>query len=239
MRIESLPDPPKKYSVVVSGVDEVTLAGSADPAFWSERLKREGLVPCVKDGRAEVLITATDSKWMGVSFKELTISVSICLQEDGFEPDGLFLAQAYNTRRFFTFVERNFYQTPYDLGAIMIRSRPPFAVEVGKRTPGYLRAEMKDILPEVGSDDESWEGPIFLPGAPAATTAKKQLFYARLAGLTRRYPFRPDEDPLLINPSPGYPVFQWLLDSNFAGAEWRVRNNATHARSRTYKMQPR
>ncbi len=239
MVIDKIPGPPEKYNVVVSGLKEVTLVGSADPTFWKERLKPEGLNPYVKDGRAELLIATTDSRWLGMPFKELTIAISICLAEGCPEPQGLFLIQAFNSRRFFAFIERSFYQTPYDLGAISVKSRPPLAIKVGKGGDNYLSVDMAEAIPGLGSEADRWEGPIFLPGKPAVPSAKHKLFYARLAGVTQRYPFHPDVDRLLINRSAGLPVFQWLLASNFTGQEWRLRVDATHARSRTYKWNAR
>ena len=32
-----------------------------------------------------------------------------------------------------------------------------------------------------------------------------------------------------------YPVVQWLIESKFAGKEWTIRENATHAKSKTYR----
>ena len=43
-----------RYVAKVSRVREVSLLGSADLAFWRERLKTEDLVPAEREGMAQV-----------------------------------------------------------------------------------------------------------------------------------------------------------------------------------------
>lgn len=60
------------------------------------------------------------------------------------------------------------------------------------------------------------------------------MFFARIKGYSRKYPFIPGTDSIRIEPSPETPVLQALADSHFAPEEWVLRGNAIHAKSKTY-----
>ena len=79
---------------------------------------------------------------------------------------------------------------------------------------------------------DGWAGPVFLPGGRGGTG---RLFFARLRGHTRTYPFLPSCDALSIRPAPGAEVLQALVDSHFVGKEWVLREDAEHAKSKTYR----
>jgi hypothetical protein len=83
--------------------------------------------------------------------------------------------------------------------------------------------------------DELWEGPIYLPSSPGSDPARRQVFFARLGGCTRSYPFDTARDSLAFQPSTSAPVVQWLLDSGFAATQWSVRDDAHHARTKTFR----
>ncbi len=68
---------PIKYIATVDGVRDITLVGSADYAYWADRLADEKLVPTNVNGRAEIWICADRLKWMGVSFAELSVSIRV------------------------------------------------------------------------------------------------------------------------------------------------------------------
>ena len=61
------------------------------------------------------------------------------------------------------------------------------------------------------------------------------MFVARLRGYTRRYAFLPGADSVAIRPPPDSEVLQALRDSHFVANEWIIREEATHAKSKTYK----
>ena len=88
-----------------------------------------------------------------------------------------------------------------------------------------LRAVLSERQPS-RSGEEGWEGPIFLPGG--------RLFFGRLRGHTLAYPFGP-ADVVSITPPRDNGALQALLDSGFSGVEWRVRADATHGKSKTYR----
>ncbi len=239
METERRATPPTSYDVVVTGVRELSLIGNADLTFWRDRLKSESLIPRVKRERAEIIISATDSRWMGLPFQELSIAVSLSPVARSSESSGLYLVQAFNSRRFFAFVERALYKTPYSLGKIEFIHQPPFFMNLNCHGINVFTAEMADgeSLPQ-GADD-SWEGPIYLPERSRDKIEETRFFFARLDGNAENYPFRPGLDRFSVTASRRYPVFQWLSTSDFRGDEWRVRVDATHARSRTNKVKRR
>jgi len=60
------------------------------------------------------------------------------------------------------------------------------------------------------------------------------LFFGRLRGHTLAYPFGP-ADVASTTPPRDNVALHALLDSGFSGAEWRVRADATHGKSKTYR----
>jgi GNAT superfamily N-acetyltransferase len=56
-----------------------------------------------------------------------------------------------------------------------------------------------------------------------------------MTGYTQAYPFVPAADDLSIKPSRDTEILQTLLDSGFIGEEWRVRTDATHGKSKSYR----
>ena len=89
----------RTYISTITDVREVALAGTADLAYWRERLRGEGLAPLDDDGRASLLLTAIESKFRGIPFRELSISVLL-------PGGGAFLAHAFNSSRLLAFAER-------------------------------------------------------------------------------------------------------------------------------------
>jgi hypothetical protein len=80
--------------------------------------------------------------------------------------------------------------------------------------------------------DAGWAGAIFLPQTHRHATGN--LFFARLQGYTRTYPFVPTQDLLVLKPGRDGDVVHALVDSKFVGQEWIVREDATHTKSKTY-----
>lgn len=223
-----------KYHVVVSPVREVSLLATADAAYWTQQLALRGLHPTIEEGRAQLVVTGADMKFKGIRFRELSVSVFVCNQPGGAAPDGAFLLQAWNTVRFFAWVERTFFHTPYAHGEVVVDSNPPEAVGAYRRNLPLLSAMMGRLDPAVPrsasrSGYECWEGPLFLPGAPP------RMFYACLEGETVAYPFHSEVDAVTIQSTPEFPALQQLVDSDFRGREWLVRSSATHGKSKTVR----
>ena len=62
---------PVKWAAELEHVREVSLLGTADLAFWKDRLLTQDLLPIERDGQAQLLIVAADSKFKGIRFREL------------------------------------------------------------------------------------------------------------------------------------------------------------------------
>ena len=204
---------------------EVALYGTADLAFWREQLARESLFPLNVNGKAEVLISVPHLLWKGVRFNELSISIGVSAREDGGTPDGFFLPHAFNSNRLLAFMERMFFQTPYYYAEVQVSEQIParFAVKHGAETA--FKGRMIGKRDPVRREVEHFEGPVHLPGG--------KYFTARISGLTDFYPFS-DEDVLSVN-GVRETVFGWLRASNFIPLEWRIRGDAVHGKSRTFR----
>jgi len=112
----------------------------------------------------------------------------------------------------------------------------PVAIHLVRKGEVAFRAEMYTDPSGLGRKpsrcgEDGWEGPVFLPESRRG----KDLFFARIRGHTQAYPFLHGKDAVTIRPSPDSAILQALLDSHFVAKEWVVREDATHAKSKTYK----
>ena len=123
---------PVKWAAELAHVREVTLLGTADLSFWKDWLVEQDLRPSEHDGKAQLLIVAADSKYMGICFRELSFSVLVSTQEVGAQQDAVYLVRAFNSSRLFTFCEQVIFSTPYCHGDVRISASFPFAVHVVK-----------------------------------------------------------------------------------------------------------
>ena len=224
-----------KYVAELRYVREVSLLGTADLAFWEDRLREEGLAPAEQDGKAQLLVTTADAKFLGVPFREVSFSVLVAGHGQA-----AFLVRAFNSSRLFAFCERAFFSTPYYPGDVRVSATFPASLQLTTGGGAVFRAEMQGDASAPGrgpsrSGEDGREGPVFLPGGRRGKGRQGDLFFARLRGHTRAYPFLPSRDAVTIGPTPEGGVLQALVDSHFVGKEWAVRENAEHARSKTYK----
>lgn len=232
-----------KYVAKLSHVREVTLLGEAEPSFWRDRLREHDLVPVEEDGKAQILIIAADAKFAGTRFREVSVSVVVSPPEGESRRDAAFLVHAFNSSRVFALCERVFFKTPYHHGDARVSASFPPSLQVGLGGEVVLRAEMlgdpSGPAREPSRDGaDGWEGPVFLPVERPGNGRPGRLFFARIRGHTRTYPFREGEDSVAIRPSRGGPaVLQSLVDSGFAGKAWIVREDADHAKSKTYRRE--
>ena len=234
---------PIKYAARLSHVREVSLVGAADLGFWKRRLRRESLAPIEHEGGARVMVVAAEARYMGLKFREVSISVLAFASPGGARQEGAYLLQAFNSSKLFTFFERKFFSTPYDHADVERAAGFPSRIEVldDDDREVLFRVVMKADPPGARAREplrqgvEGWEGPVFLPTPAPENEGKPQppkLFFARLGGETRAYPFRRSEDLLTIKASSGIVALQSLLDSAFAPLEWIVREDAMHAKSK-------
>jgi hypothetical protein len=221
-------------------VREVSLLGTADLAFWKDRLLKEELLPAECDGQAQVMIIAAASKFMGVRFRELSFCVSVARPGEGIRHDAAYLVRAFNSCRFFAFCERVFFSTPYYHGDVRVSASLPASMHLVRNGEVVFAAEMEPDLSGLDREpsrcgEDGWDGPVFLPESRRGEGRQGKLFVARLRGYTRMYPFLPGTDSVAIRPSPDSELLQTLGDSHFVAKHWIIREDGSHAKSKTYK----
>ena len=232
--------PPLPYIATIKPVREVSLTGWADLLFWHERLAAEGLLPVDFSGRAQVLISSIEARFMGLKFRELIVVVTV--EPDGWPAlkHGAYLVHAFHSSRLLGWCERNMFATPYYFGQIENSVGPPAHIELREESQVSLRVAM-DSSASINSRSperagaESWAGPIFLPSRPGASVDQRSVFFADIHGETQTYPFEPEHDTFLVERSSKWPVFEWLKESQFSGCEWSLRPTATHSRTKTVR----
>jgi hypothetical protein len=225
-------NPPHPYFTTIKNVREVALSCRADLAFWQEKLKRQKLIPCNVDGKAEILIIAIESKFMGITFREVSMSVIVANPVAPTLPAGSYLLHAYNSLRLFALAERTFFQTPYYPARIQVHEQVPASVTLEQGKQQILNARMIGSPPAAQHDTHVWEGAIYLPSMTDEKPGTK-VFYARLSGDRDVYPFQPGDIFSLTLPAKDRNL-RLLVDSGCAGHAWQLRNNAVHARSKTF-----
>ena len=90
-----------KWAAELAHVREVSLVGTADLDFWKDRVLKEQLLPAESDSQAQLLIIAADSKYLGVRFRALSVSVVVSPPEEGTWQDAAYLVRAFNSCRLF------------------------------------------------------------------------------------------------------------------------------------------
>ena len=223
-----------KYVAKVEDVREVTLIANADLSYWRDHLRNDGFVPYVDNGKAELMISSADLKWKSMRSQEVSVSVKICCNDKN-EPDGYFLLHAFNSSRLFAFIERIFFHTPYYYGRIAVSAEHPVSVVVDEKEQNLMMLHIPENRLPDKTENKDWNGPIFLPFQPGKKADQRKLFFAKIGGLTRVYSFQPSTDLIRLQRAKKHPVIQMLQESNLTGKEWQVRNNASHAKSKTYE----
>ena len=228
------------YVAEISPVREVWLVGAAELGFWTERLKSARLVPAEFDGRARILISAIEARYMGVRFRELCISVFVRDERGGAGRDQVYLAQGFHSSRVFAWFERTLFSTPYVYGKIRVNASVPASIRLVARGQPMFLAEMspdREAAAQalIRSGEEDWEGSIFLPTRERESGPGK-VFFAKMSGMMQTYAFGGDE-LLVVQRMASRPALGWLIDSSFTGQEWSVRDKGTHARSKTFERE--
>lgn len=232
-----------KYVAVLPHVREIALLGTSDLAYWKDRLAEEELLPTNFGARAHVLVSGIESRFMGIRFREICISVFAHRDNDGVRRDGLFLAQAFNSSRFFATVERVVFSTPYRHGRIGVDVALPASITLYEGPDVSLRVVMADENPTSQREplrvgDDGWEGPVFLPSEGRGPRAAGKWFLANVRGHTRVYPFLRSGDAVTVGPGRSGDALRWISESSFSGQEWSIREDSTHARTKTFGKSP-
>lgn len=218
-----------RYSAEIEHVQEVTLAGTADRDFWQQQLQPYGLRAYAPTGAAQLVISASALRWRGFRFRELIVSIATCADARATEADSFFLAQGFSSSRLLAWAERRVFTTPYSWAETRLDVVRP-QMETQLRGQVLFQARMGQQVPATRSD-EAWRGRVFLPGVPAAP---RRFFYVALSGAQAICPFAANSDTFEIAPDVAAPMFQQLRASQFTPTEWRIRTDATHARSQCY-----
>jgi hypothetical protein len=227
-----------KYIADIEPVHEVSIVGSAEAEFWSRRLAAIGLTPSIVDGRAQVVLSAMASQFRGIRFRELCISVIAKVRGAESSGEALFLLQAFNSSRLFTFCERVFFSTPYLHARLEVSVNGLASVDLSEGATTLLRARFSsETRKPLRTSHDCFEGPIFLPPSSPPDVRELKFFRARIAGATTVWTFDPARDVVEFPAEGGHDVFQPLHDSGFAVREWHLRPKANHARSKTFRCQ--
>jgi hypothetical protein len=187
------------------------------------------------------MIVGAALKWMGIRFRELSVSVLVRAGTGDAQREGAYLLHAWSSSRFLAASERVFFSTPYTYGDVRVSASGPVSVQLTRGGEIAFRAEIRADRPGGGGGpsraaEGGWSGPVYLPGnAAAATGGGGKLFFARAAGLTETRPFCPERDLLTIRPARDDGALAALVESRFVATEWAVRPDATHAKSKTYR----
>jgi hypothetical protein len=111
-----------------------------------------------------------------------------------------------------------------------MRETEPCRMNARSNNRNVLKAEMSRAARDVTEENESWEGAIFLPD-----TRREKYFIGKLSGKSKVCPFT-ETDLIELQPDAEHDVFELLINSGFAGKQWRMRSNAFHAKSKTYRI---
>jgi hypothetical protein len=233
-------NPPVKWAAELADVEEASILGVADWGYWNDHLRQADLVPAERDGKAQILIVAGAARFAGIGFRELSFSVLVSQPGQWTWRESSYLIQAINSSRPFAFCERAFLSTPYLHGNLRLASALPDVVEWAEKGRVLFRAQMQAEASATSREpstcgEDGWEGAVFLPDQHGHDDNRRKMFFARLQGYAKRYPFLGERDMLKVEPSPDVPVLQALVDSRFAPAEWVLRPKAIHAKSKTYR----
>ncbi len=222
-----------KRAARLENVVEVSLIGSASLSYWREQLSKESLEPLVVDGGAQVMLIAAEGRFAGIQFRELSLSVLVQGRAEKEEERGAFLLRAYNSNRFFAFCERTLFSTPYCFAPVFVRIDQGIGFTLEAREEGRIRASIEsEVVPEFDQRD-GWTGPVYLASAHGNGPGNK-VFVASIEGLTCIRPFESSDLFSLESFSQNSPMGR-LERSGFSPKEWRIRSNAVHEKSKTYR----
>jgi hypothetical protein len=227
-----------KWAARLAHVREISLFGAADLRFWTDWLQKEDLRPAEANGQAQLMIVAAHAKYMGLDFQEISFSVAVQAPGEHASHNAAYLAGAFNSRRFLAFCERVFFSTPYEHGRVTLSTALPTAIALANDRRIIFRAAMSDTNPissrkPMRASDDGWEGPLFLPNKGRSGMGAGKVFVARLWGHTKVYPFVAT-DSLIIEPTAECVILRAFRDSKFVAQEWVIREDAEHAKSKTY-----
>lgn len=224
-----------KWAAKLDHVQEVSILGSADLGFWQQQLAGESLAPVNREGRAIVLIVSAEGRFLGVRFREVSVSVFVASEE----VTSYILVRAFSSCSVFAFCERLFFSTPYVGAQVGVVSEVPTAICVTSGGRSLFQASMQPTGTTATRmpTREFEEAPIarvYVPNRRNSARGHAKMFFAQIGGSTKVYPFLVGEDTLVIDPQENGDPFHRLVESAFVPETWMVRSNGSHAKSKTY-----
>lgn len=221
---------PQPYTIVLEKVQEVCLLGRADLDYFTRLLAPEGLHPTVREGFAEVMMCAVDSVYGGTRYVEAPLSVFTSEVAGGAERSGAFLLRAYNTSRFFAWVERVRNHAPYYHAKIPRGyHKAQSYLTLMYHGKSVLDARMSGKSEGSLADVSVFEGPLQFPVSLAPRGSKGVQMWAKLEGELIRYPFVAGQDTMEIGAASIDSYAQILRDSHFEPQEWLLREVGRHS----------
>jgi hypothetical protein len=210
------------YTTIIEPVLEVSLIGDANFANWQPKLEAEGLDIRHHGDKIPVILSAVEATYMGMMFREFSISLAI-------NDSHYFLAHAYNSNRFFAWVERRLFRTPYYHATV---TTTPHKVAIHQNQKMVFEAILPEDAPITSQIDESFEWQIGLPKSLRKKYDVPHYFYARLEGQSHHYDSLSAH--MIFSPSPTSDIFALLQQSEFTIRDWLVRPHGRHSKSKTY-----
>ncbi len=212
---------PIRYMTVIHPVLEVTLLGNADYATWQPILETEGFHP-THTKTIPIIISGTQARYMGVTFRELSISLEI-------DDKRFLLIHAFNSNRFFAWAERNLFRTPYYHASIAVNSHH-IAIHQGENRLFEAKLPTDAQIVKQSNDDYEWV--ICLPKALRKNADMPHYFHAQLAGHAQYY--APQSAHIGFVNRTSNMILSRLAESQFELTDWSVRMQARHSKSKTY-----
>jgi len=213
-------DTSTRYAVVVEPALEVTLVGTASLAVWQPHLEAEGLRYAAAGDTLPVVLSATQARYWGMTFREFSLSLLLNDSE-------ALLFHAFNSNRFFAWVERSMFHTPYYPAAVSVAEQ---RIALQEQGVSQFEATLPPSVAVVQSRDEHLERRLWLKRLSAADP--RAYFDARLEGFTRYF----DAAGCRIQFAPAprlHPALDLLARSSFQVQHWTVRSTARHSKGQT------
>jgi hypothetical protein len=207
---------------IIEPILEVTLMGEANFDVWKPILDAQGFDNYPQSEKIGVTLSGVEAKYMGLTFREFSISVTLNESE-------LFLAHAYNSKRFFALAERRFFRTPYYPADITVTAHK---IAVYQNKVPMIEAILPQNAPITHQADESVEWTLWLPKALRKNPMIPHYFDARLEGNTQHYDITSAQITLSSNPPDA--VMALLSHSQFVPKDWFVRAHGRHSKSKTH-----
>jgi hypothetical protein len=209
--------------------------------YWRDKLAVHRLHPTEVDGRAEMMLSACDARFKGIRFRELSISVFVAREPHSHARDGALLLRAFNSIRFFAWVERTLFSTPYYPSQVAVSPIVPAFLRLGEQDHPILAASMGhdgsdvDIRANAPLVPDGWQGPILLPDRRDLSLAAPRQFFASLTGDTQTLAFDSQRDTFQLGPPASDPIVPLLVAARFEPNTWILRTAATHGKSKTIR----